>query len=86
MTPWNLGIQPGILSGLEKFEAPDPADWVPRGYAIVNVDTRGAFDSGGTMVIMGTQEAEDGYDTIEAVAGMEWCNGKVGLAVILTAR
>ncbi|KAL2273997.1 hypothetical protein FJTKL_03714 [Diaporthe vaccinii] len=80
MTPWNLGIPPGTLSGLEKFEAPDPADWVPRGCAIVNVDTRGAFDSEGTMVIMGTQEAEDGYDTIEAVAGMEWCNGKVGLA------
>ncbi|KAK1992839.1 hypothetical protein LX36DRAFT_715049 [Colletotrichum falcatum] len=29
------------LSGLGKFEAPDPADWVPRGYAVVNVDTRG---------------------------------------------
>ncbi|KZL78150.1 X-Pro dipeptidyl-peptidase C-terminal non-catalytic domain-containing protein [Colletotrichum tofieldiae] len=80
MTPWKLGIPSGTLSGLEKFEAPDPADWVPRGYAIVNVDTRGAFDSGGTMVIMGTQEAEDGYDTIEAVAGMGWCNGRVGLA------
>ncbi|KZL75671.1 x-pro dipeptidyl-peptidase c-terminal non-catalytic domain-containing protein [Colletotrichum incanum] len=80
MTPWKLGIPSGTLSGLEKFEAPDPADWVPRGYAIVNVDTRGAFDSGGTMVIMGTQEAEDGYDTIEAVANMTWCNGRVGLA------
>lgn len=80
MTPWNLGIPSGTLSGLEKFEAPDPADWVPRGYAIVNVDTRGAFDSEGTMVIMGTQEAEDGYDTVEAIAGMDWCSGKVGLA------
>uniref|UniRef100_L2FYX2 X-pro dipeptidyl-peptidase c-terminal non-catalytic domain-containing protein n=1 Tax=Colletotrichum fructicola (strain Nara gc5) TaxID=1213859 RepID=L2FYX2_COLFN len=47
MTPWSLGIPAGTLSGLEKFEAPDPADWVPRGYAIVNVDSRGAFDSGG---------------------------------------
>ncbi|KAL0941668.1 X-Pro dipeptidyl-peptidase C-terminal non-catalytic domain-containing protein [Colletotrichum truncatum] len=80
MTPWKLGMPSGTLSGLEKFEAPDPADWVPRGYAIVNVDTRGTFDSGGTMVIMGAQEAEDGYDTIEAVAKMDWCNGKVGLA------
>ncbi|KAJ0107766.1 X-Pro dipeptidyl-peptidase C-terminal non-catalytic domain-containing protein [Diaporthe amygdali] len=80
MTPWNLGIPAGTLSGLEKFEAPDPADWVPCGYAIVNVDTRGAFDSGGTMVIMGTQEAEDGYDVIEAVAEMDWCSGRVGLA------
>ncbi|TDZ34040.1 hypothetical protein C8035_v000647 [Colletotrichum spinosum] len=26
MTPWNLGVPPGTLSGLDKFEAPDPAD------------------------------------------------------------
>ncbi|KAH9240217.1 hypothetical protein K456DRAFT_1824253 [Colletotrichum gloeosporioides 23] len=80
MTPWSLGIPAGTLSGLEKFEAPDPADWVPRGYAIINVDSRGAFDSGGVMAIMGMQEAEDGYDTVEAVAAMPWCSGKVGLA------
>lgn len=80
MTPWNLGIKSGTLSGLEKFEAPDPADWVPRGYAIVNIDIRGTGDSEGTMVVLGSQEAEDGYDTIEALAEMPWCNGKVGLA------
>ncbi|KAL3440803.1 Alpha/Beta hydrolase protein [Aspergillus insuetus] len=80
MTPWNLGIRDGTLSGLEKFEAPDPADWVPRGYAIVNVDSRGSGDSEGTMVIMGTQEAEDGYDTIETIANLPWCNGSVGMA------
>lgn len=79
MTPWNLGIPDGTLSGLEKFEAPDPADWVPAGYAIVNIDSRGSGDSEGTMVIMGTQEAEDGYDTIEALARQPWCNGNVGL-------
>ncbi len=79
MTPWNLGIPDGTLSGLEKFEAPDPADWVPAGYAIVNIDSRGSGDSEGTMVIMGTQEAEDGYDTIEALADLPWCNGNVGL-------
>jgi predicted acyl esterase len=45
MTPWDLGVPDGTLSGLEKFEAPDPADWVPRGYAVINVDSRGAFDS-----------------------------------------
>jgi predicted acyl esterase len=79
MTPWNLGIPDGTLSGLEKFEAPDPADWVPAGYAIVNIDSRGSGDSEGTMVIMGTQEAEDGYDTIEALAKLPWCSGSVGL-------
>ncbi|KIL90284.1 hypothetical protein FAVG1_06014 [Fusarium avenaceum] len=80
MVPWNLGIPPNTLSGTEKFEAPDPADWVPRGYAIVNVDSRGSGDSEGTMVIMGTQEAEDGYDAIESTAKLPWCNGSVGLA------
>jgi len=80
MTPWNLGIKDGTLSGLEKFEAPDPADWVPRGYAIVNIDSRGAFDSEGVMAIMGSQEAEDGYDAVEYIASRPWCNGKVALA------
>ena len=80
MTPWNLGIPDENLSGIEKFEAPDPADWIPRGYAIVNVDSRGSGDSEGVMAIMGTQEAEDGYDVIESCAKLPWCNGKVGLA------
>lgn len=80
MTPWNLGIPDGTLSGLEKFEAPDPAEFVERGYAIINVDSRGAFDSEGCMAIMGTQEAEDGYDTIEWLAKLPWCNGNVGMA------
>lgn len=80
MTPWNLGIPPQTLSGLEKFEALDPADWVPRGYAVVNIDSRGSGDSDGTMVLMGTQEAEDGYDAVEAIAKLPWCSGKVGLA------
>lgn len=80
MTPWNLGIPDGTLSGLEKFEAPDPAEWVNNGYAIINIDSRGAFDSEGRMVIMGTQDAEDGYDVIEWVAKQPWCNGNVGMA------
>lgn len=80
MTPWNLGISEGALSGLEKFEGPDPAEFVNRGYAIVNVDSRGAFDSEGMMAIMGTQEAEDEYDVIEWIAKQSWCNGNVGMA------
>lgn len=80
MLPWGLGIPKDVLSGLEKFEGPDPADFVPRGFAIVNVDARGSGDSEGKVHIMGTQEAEDGYDVIEAIAKMPWCNGNIGLA------
>jgi predicted acyl esterase len=29
---------------------------------------------------MGTQDAEDGYDVVEALAQMDWCNGSVGMA------
>lgn len=78
--PWGLGVPKGVISGLEKFEGPDPASFVPKGFAIVNVDARGAGDSDGNVHIMGTQEAEDGYDVIEAIAKMPWCNGNIGLA------
>lgn len=49
------------LSGLERFEGPDPAVLVPRGYAVVNVDARGAGESDGDVVIMGTQASNMRY-------------------------
>lgn len=80
MLPWGLGIPHGTMSGLERFEGPDPAEYCPQGFAIVNVDARGAGNSDGSVVIMGTQEAEDGYDVIEEIAKLSWCSGSVGLA------
>ncbi|KAK5078025.1 hypothetical protein LTR64_003570 [Lithohypha guttulata] len=50
-------------SGLEEWEAPDPAEWIQRGYAVVNTDARGTFKSEGNMAVHGTQEGRDGYDT-----------------------
>ncbi|KAK8160060.1 Alpha/Beta hydrolase protein [Phyllosticta citribraziliensis] len=29
---------------------------------------------------MGSQDGEDGYDVVEAIAKMDWCNGSVGMA------
>lgn len=69
---WGCGVPDGCLSGLERFEGPDPAEYCPRGFAIVNVDSRGAGNSDGSIVIMGTQEGEDGFDVIEALAKMPW--------------
>jgi putative CocE/NonD family hydrolase len=69
---WGCGVPKGCLSGLERFEGPDPAEYCPRGYAVVNVDARGAGDSDGDIVIMGKQEGEDGHDVIEELAKMEW--------------
>jgi putative CocE/NonD family hydrolase len=44
-----VGVPQSALSGYEKFEAPDPAEWIERGYAIVNVDSRGVFHSEGDI-------------------------------------
>ncbi|KAH7393684.1 Alpha/Beta hydrolase protein [Cadophora sp. MPI-SDFR-AT-0126] len=80
MFPWRVGVPYNATSGLEKWEAPDPADWCARGYVIVNVDARGSFKSEGDFFVYGTQEGRDGYDTIEWIASQPWSNGSVGLA------
>jgi predicted acyl esterase len=66
-------------SGYEKFEGPDPAEWCERGYAIINVDARGAGMSEGNIAFWGQQEAEDIYDTIDWLAKQPWCNGSVAM-------
>ncbi|OJJ07525.1 hypothetical protein ASPVEDRAFT_56881 [Aspergillus versicolor CBS 583.65] len=80
MCVWNCCVPRSDLSGLEKFEGLDPQAWCPRGYAIISVDTRGAGNSDGLIGVMGAQDAEDGYDVVEAIAKMDWCNGSVGMA------
>lgn len=80
MCVWKCCVPNSDLSGLEKFEGLDPQAWCPRGYAVVSVDTRGAGHSDGQICVMGTQDAEDGYDVVESIARMDWCNGSVGMA------
>lgn len=75
-----LGHSRSNWGGFEKFEGLDPAEWVLRNYAIVNVDSRVAGDSESTMVVLGHQEAEDGYDVVKAIAKLDWCNENIGLA------
>lgn len=58
----------------------DPAEWVPRGYAVVNADARGIGDSEGDSRVWGTAEGRDGHDCVEAIAKLPWCSGKVGMA------
>jgi uncharacterized protein len=77
--PLRLGVPLDATSGLQAFESPDPAHWVPYGYALVNVDPRGVYMSGGNLQYFGPQDAQDGYDVIEYLARQSWCNGKVGM-------
>jgi hypothetical protein len=67
------------FSNLTGWEAPDPAFWVSRGYAVVNADQRGAGSSEGRADLLSEQEALDYHDIIEWVAAQPWCTGRVGL-------
>nr|WP_243186825.1 CocE/NonD family hydrolase [Clostridium muellerianum] len=78
--PGMLGIDQKKLSGLMKFEGPDPGYWCNEGYAVCNPDARGAFMSEGNIYFWGSQDGRDGYDYIEWLAEQEWCNGKIGLS------
>ncbi|KAE8386322.1 Alpha/Beta hydrolase protein [Aspergillus alliaceus] len=87
--PLRVGVSEERLSGYLEFRRldpptnfmgrPDPAEWIPRGYAVVNVDARGAMDSEGDMRFWGSGDGQDGYDAIEEIAKLPWCNGKVAL-------
>jgi len=61
------------------FETPDPEVWVPHGYVLVRVDSRGAVKSPGKLDVNSPAEFRDFYDAIEWVGVQPWCNGKVGL-------
>jgi predicted acyl esterase len=75
-----LGIDIAALSGLQKFEGPDPAYWCARGYAICNPDPRGIGQSEGDSAMFGRQEGKDCHDLIEWLAVQDWCNGKVAMS------
>ena len=69
--------QPVTFSALAGWEAPDPAWWVPRGFTVVNADSRGCGHSDGTGKLLSRQEAEDTYDLVQGIADQPWCDGNV---------
>ncbi len=87
-TAWDIMVRnhPDAVSGTsnkyQSWELADPEKWVPDGYAIVRVDSRGAGRSPGFIDHWSPRETKDLYDCIEWAAAQPWCNGKVGLAGI----
>ncbi|MGD9211381.1 MAG: CocE/NonD family hydrolase [Desulfobacteraceae bacterium] len=80
MSEWQImGVPPGTVSRMSKFESPDPGFWCHHGYAVANVDPRGCGHSEGDVNLFGTQDARDGYDFIEWLAEQPWCSGKIGM-------
>ena len=74
---------PEILSGstnkYQNWETTDPERWVPHGYAVVRVDSRGAGWSPGFMDPASPREVDDLYQCIEWAGTQPWSNGKVGM-------
>jgi len=77
--PLRMDVQRSWEDGLNKFEGPNPSYWVNQGYAVVNIDTRGAMHSEGDLYFQGETEIQDEYDTIEWIAEQSWSTGKVAL-------
>ncbi|MEU2678347.1 CocE/NonD family hydrolase [Streptomyces sp. NPDC007107] len=75
-----VGLDNKIVSGLAKFEGPDPAYWCAQGYAICNPDIRGVVDSEGDSVVWDRQEGRDCYDLVEWLGVQDWCTGKVAMS------
>lgn len=67
------------VSEWTSWEAPDPATWVPLGYAVVYLDVRGYHASEGEASVISPQDGEDFHDAIEWAGAQGWSNGNVGL-------
>lgn len=78
--PMRAGVPKKAVSGLQKFEGPDPCYWVKHGYAVVNPDVRGAYQSEGVILFFGSDYGRDGKDIVDWIGQQDWCNGKVGLS------
>jgi predicted acyl esterase len=74
---------PEVLQGssnkYQNWELVDPEKWVPDGYAVVRVDSRGAGRSPGFLDVWSPRETQDLYECIEWAGTQSWSNGKVGI-------
>ena len=84
-TAWDIMCRehPDAVAGssnkYQNWEVVDPEKWVPDGYAVVRVDSRGAGRSPGYLCHNDARENRDFHDCIEWAATQPWCSGKIGL-------
>ncbi len=84
-TAWEIMAKenPDALAGssnkYQNWEVVDPEKWVPDGYAVVRVDSRGAGRSPGYLCHNASRETRDIHLCVEWAAAQPWCSGKVGM-------
>ena len=87
-TAWDIMVKEhpdvpaGSTNGYQSWEVVDPEKWVPDGYVIVRVDSRGAGRSPGYIDPFSPRETLDIYHCIEWAAVQPWSTGKIGMAGI----
>ncbi|HZA49688.1 MAG TPA: CocE/NonD family hydrolase [Myxococcaceae bacterium] len=72
-------VPAGSTNKYQNWEVVDPEKWVPDGYAIVRVDSRGAGRSPGYLDVWSAREAQDISQCIEWAAAQPWSTGKIGM-------
>ena len=91
MSPYGKGIQSLTIPAQPArspihhtpIEAGSPEYFAARGYVHIIADVRGTGHSEGEYLgWVSPQEARDGYDLIEWIAGQPWCDGNVGMVGI----
>ncbi len=84
-TCWNIMCknQPDVPAGstnkYQNWEVVDPEKWVPDGYAVVRVDSRGCGRSPGYIDLWSLREAQDQGLCVTWASKQSWSNGKVGI-------
>ena len=79
MTTQHPDVEAGSSNRFQNWEVVDPEKWVPDGYAVVRVDSRGCGRSPGYIDVFSPRETEDLVACIEWAGLQPWSTGKVGL-------
>ncbi len=79
MTSQHPDVEAGSSNLYQSWEVVDPEKWVPDGYAVVRVDSRGCGRSPGFIDVFSSRETDDLVTCIEWAGTQSWSSGKVGL-------
>ena len=79
MTTQHPDVEAGSTNRYQNWELVDPEKWVPDGYVVVRVDSRGCGRSPGYIDVFSPRETDDLVACIEWAGAQPWSTGKVGL-------
>jgi len=70
---------PDVQGDYMHWETVNPEWWVPQGYVVIRVDTRGTGKSPGKPSLLTMREAQDFHDAVEWAGTQPWSSGKVAV-------